>query len=113
MPYNNVAEKWTQERSLRDRLFCDLADATPTEGEIRLRNLTWYIPCIAHYAPKSQLEILRALMQKMSSSAWIGDRLARVRGGVYQWPFHDWCKDSGASSLPLHRTGTPPDGLGD
>lgn len=93
MPYNNVAEKWAQERPLRDRLFCDLTDATPTEGEIRLRDLTGKIPCISHYAPKSQQEILRAMMQKMSSPAWKGDRLARIRGGVYQWSFHDWSKD--------------------
>jgi len=93
MPYNNVAEKWTRERSLSERLFSDLADATPTEGEIRLRDLTGKIPCIAHYAPKSQQEILRALMQKMCSSAWRGDRLVRVRGGVYHWVFLDWGKD--------------------
>ena len=92
MPYNNVAEKWTQEHSLRERLFCDLADATPTEGEIRLTDLMGKIQCIAHYAPKSQQEILRALMQKMSSPTWTGDRLVRVRGGVYQWSLHDWGK---------------------
>ena len=93
MPYNNVAEKWTQEPTLRDQLFCDLTDATPTEGEIRLGDLAGKIPCIAHYAPKTQLDILRALLQKMSSSAWAGDRVVRVRGGVYQWSFHDWSSD--------------------
>ena len=93
MPYNNAAEKWTSERTLRDQLFCDLTDATPTEGEIRLSALTGKLPCIAHYAPKSQQDILRALVQKMSSPAWPGDRLVRVRGGVYQWSIRDWSKD--------------------
>jgi hypothetical protein len=33
------------------------------------------------------------LMQKMASDTWTEDRLVRVRGGVYQWSFHDWAAD--------------------
>lgn len=93
MPYNNVAEKWTQEPALRDRLFCELTDATPSEGNIRFDELTGQIPCIAHYAQKTQLDILRALLQKMSSSTWSGDRLVRVHRGLYRWSLRDWRAD--------------------
>jgi putative heme iron utilization protein len=83
MSYNNVAEQWTTVPAQRDALFCDLADETPTE-------LAGKLPCIRRYVPKTQLDILRALVQKMAAASWDGDRIARVYAGVYRWECKDW-----------------------
>lgn len=85
MSYNNVAEQWTTEPQKLNRLFIDVAEETHPDREIRLSDLTGGVPCIAHYAARTQGEILRALAQKMARASWSGDRLKRVRGGVYVW----------------------------
>lgn len=85
MSYCNVAEQWTTEPAKRNALFNDLADETGADDEIRLSAQVGRLPCIARYAPRSQGEILRALIAKMRDPQWTGDRLVRVRGGVYRW----------------------------
>ena len=71
-------------------LFIDLADSTHPDQEIKLSSLVGKLPRIAHYAPKTQLEILRALMVKMKSGKWQGDQTIRAPGGVYRWQCRDW-----------------------
>ena len=90
MGYNNVAEQWTSDSVKVARLFADLADATHPDKDTRLSSLDGQLPCIAHYATKTQLDILRALLVKMTSKTWQGDRMVRVRGGMYRWQFRDW-----------------------
>lgn len=60
MGYNNVAEQWTTDPVKVARLFADLADATHPDKDTRLSTLEGQLPCIAHYATKTQLDILRA-----------------------------------------------------
>lgn len=85
MSYNNQAHQWATDPAKRDRLFIELTDATHPDAQIRLSDLVGKVPCISHYAPKSQGEILRAMMQQMAADSWTGDRMVRVRGGVYAW----------------------------
>ena len=90
MGYNNVAEQWTTDPVKVARLFADLADATHPDKDTRLSTLEGQLPCIAHYATKTQLDILRALLVKMTFKSWQGDRMVRVRGGVYRWQCRNW-----------------------
>ena len=90
MGYNNVAEHWTTDQDKVARLFVDLADATHPDKDTRLSTLEGQLPCIAHYASKTQLDILRALFVKMKLKSWDGDRMVRVRGGVYRWQCRNW-----------------------
>ena len=85
MSYNNQAQQWVTDPAKRDQLFIDLTDATHPDAPVRLSELVGKVPCISQFAPKSQGEILRAMMQKMAAANWQGDRMVRVRGGVYAW----------------------------
>ncbi len=90
MGYNNVAEQWTTDPMKLESLFIDLAESTHPDQEIKLSSLVGQLPRIAHYAPKTQLEILRALIVKMKSKKWEGDRIVRAPGGVYHWQCRNW-----------------------
>ena len=90
MGYNNVAEQWTTDPAKLAALFVELADTTHPDKETRLSTLDGELRCIAHYAPKTQLDLLRALFLKMKAKSWEGDRMVRVRGGVYRWQCRDW-----------------------
>jgi hypothetical protein len=85
MSYCNVAEQWVREPAKRAALFIDLAEETGAADEVRLSEQIGKLPCIAGYAPRSQGEILRALVARMRAPVWAGDRLVRVRGGVFRW----------------------------
>lgn len=85
MAYCNVAEQWATDPAKLRALFIDLADETGADDQIRLSDQIGKIPCIAGYAPRSQSEILSCLVSKMAAPGWQGDRLVKVRGGVYRW----------------------------
>ena len=90
MGYNNVAEQWTTDPMKLEWLFIDPADSTHPDKEIKLSSWVGELPRIAHYAPKTQLEILRALIVKMKSKKWDGDRMVRAPRGVYRWECRNW-----------------------
>lgn len=90
MSYNQLAEQWATQPDLAAKIFCDLADATPTDKDFRVGDVVGKLPCLAHYAPSTQGDIVRAFVRRMAGEDWPGDGLTRVYTGVYRWRFHDW-----------------------
>lgn len=93
MSYNQLAEQWATEPAKTALLFCDLADETPTDRTFTIGDLVGNLPCLKHYAPSTQGDILRAFFIRAASEDWPGDGLTRVQRGLYRWRFHDWSAD--------------------
>jgi hypothetical protein len=71
---------------LFDQVYSEIADATPLEGVWRLPTLVGRIPSIAHYAPKTQGDILRVVARDMQTLPPEADRIRRLAGGfVWVW----------------------------
>lgn len=90
MSYNQLAEQWATVPTMAKRLFVDLADEAPTERAFTINDVVGKLPCLAHYAPSTQGDILRAFVLRMTAADWQGDGLTRVQRGVYRWRFRDW-----------------------
>jgi hypothetical protein len=81
-PGYTLPEGWC----LFDEVYSAIADATPTQGVWRLPTLVGRIPSIAHYAPKTQGDILRVVARDMQALPPEADRIRRLAGGfVWVW----------------------------
>lgn len=72
-----------------DQCYAEIADATPTDRDFRASSLIGQLPLIAHFAPKTQAEIIRVVIRDMQALPAEADGLVRVKGGVYAWRFAD------------------------
>lgn len=70
-----------------DQVYSDIADVTPTREAFRSSGLVNQLNSIAHFAPKTQAEIIRVVVRDMCNLPADADGLVRIRNGVYRWRF--------------------------
>lgn len=73
--------RWTR----FDKVYSDIADATPVEGEWQAAALVGQLPCIEHFAPRTQREIIAVVLRDMQTLPAEADRVRRVKAGWYTW----------------------------